>query len=112
VYYIPRLTTRIISVGRLDEEGYEVLIKGVVMSLRDPSQKLLARLNRNLVKLYKLEFKIAQPVCLAAFAGSDAWLWHTRFGQVNFGSLRKMSSEGHVQGLPVIDCNTLIFIKE
>jgi hypothetical protein len=28
VYYIPRLNTSIISVGQLDEEGYEVLIKG------------------------------------------------------------------------------------
>jgi hypothetical protein len=64
---------------------------------------LLARINHSLAKLYKLELKIAQSVCLAACAGSDAWLWHTRFGHISFGSLRKMSSKGHVRGLPIID---------
>jgi hypothetical protein len=33
VYFIPKLTTNIISVGRLDECGYEVQIKGGVMLL-------------------------------------------------------------------------------
>jgi hypothetical protein len=37
VFYIPYLTTSIISVGQLDEEEYEVLIKGRVMSLWDPN---------------------------------------------------------------------------
>jgi hypothetical protein len=37
MYFIPWLTTSIISVGQLDESGYEVKIKGNVMSLRDES---------------------------------------------------------------------------
>jgi hypothetical protein len=35
MYFIPQLTTSIISVGQLDESSYEVKIKGGVMSLRD-----------------------------------------------------------------------------
>jgi hypothetical protein len=43
VYFIPRLTTSIFSVGHLDEYGYEVQIKSCVMTLRDESHRLLAR---------------------------------------------------------------------
>jgi hypothetical protein len=42
VYYIPRLTTSIISVGQLDEDVFDVRIKDGIMSLRDENQKLLA----------------------------------------------------------------------
>jgi hypothetical protein len=35
VYYIPRLNTNIISVGQLDEIGFQTMIEGGVMSIRD-----------------------------------------------------------------------------
>jgi hypothetical protein len=43
VYYVPKLTTIIISVGQLDEDGFDVRIKDGFMSLRDENQRLLAR---------------------------------------------------------------------
>jgi transposase InsO family protein len=103
VYYIPRLTTNIISVGQLDESGYEVWIKGGIMLLRDEDQRLLARIHRGPGRLYKLEMKIARPICLAACTGESAWRWHARFGHINFTSLKKMGSAELVRGLPVLD---------
>jgi hypothetical protein len=44
VYFIPKLTTNIISVGQLDECGYEVQIKGGVMLLQDEDHRLLAKI--------------------------------------------------------------------
>jgi hypothetical protein len=73
VYFIPRLTTSIISVGQLDEEGCEVLIRGGVMTLRDEDQKLLARICHIPGRLYQLKLQIARHVCLSAQAGEDAW---------------------------------------
>jgi hypothetical protein len=103
VYYIPTLTTSIISVGQLDEDGFDVRIKDGFMSLRDENQRLLARVKRGSGRLYKLKLQIARPVCLAACAGEDAWRWHARFGHVNFNSLRKMASTGLVRGLPTLE---------
>jgi hypothetical protein len=103
VYFIPHLTTSIISVGQLDEEGYEVLIRGGVMSLRDLDQRLLARVNCSPGKLYKMQLRIVEPVCLSACTGNNAWLWHSRFGHMNFSSLRRMGTTSHVKGLPVLD---------
>ena len=38
VYFIPRLTTNILSVGQLDEDGLQVVIEDGVMKIRDPVQ--------------------------------------------------------------------------
>ncbi|XP_066323991.1 uncharacterized protein [Miscanthus floridulus] len=47
VYYIPKLRSRIISIGQLDERGSEVLIKDGVLRIRDQEQRLLAKVKRS-----------------------------------------------------------------
>jgi hypothetical protein len=47
VYYLPRLTTNIISIGQLDEEEYSVHIRHGVMQIRDDQQRLLAKVHRS-----------------------------------------------------------------
>ena len=42
-------------------------------------------------------------MCLATRVDENAWLWHSRFGHVNFTALRKMGREGLVRGLPLLD---------
>jgi hypothetical protein len=46
VYYIPQLMTNIISVGQLDEDGYEIFIGGGVQTICEPGGGLLARVKR------------------------------------------------------------------
>jgi hypothetical protein len=96
VYFIPWLTTSIINVGQLDEYGYEVEIKSVIMTLRDESHRLLARVHRTPGRLYRLELHIARHVCLPMHTGEDTWHWHAHFGHVNFTSFKKMGSKGLV----------------
>jgi hypothetical protein len=72
VYFIPRLTTNIISVGQLDKFGFEIQISGGIMSVRDEEHRLLARVHRGAGRLYHLELKIARPVCLVAHLGESA----------------------------------------
>lgn len=102
-YFIPRLTANIISIGQLDEAGFKVLVDEGVMRIRDEERRLLAKVPRSPSRLYILDVDIARPVCLAAHAKEDAWLWHARFGHVNFGALRKMGREGLVRGMPQLE---------
>ena len=102
-YFIPRLTTNIISVGQLDEVGFQVLVEEGVMRIRDEERRLLAKIHRSPSRLYMLDAEIAWPVCFAAHAKEDAWLWQARFGHVNFGALRKMGREELVRGMPLLD---------
>ncbi|RLM58833.1 hypothetical protein C2845_PM18G06050 [Panicum miliaceum] len=116
IYYIPRLTSHIISVGQLDECGYQVLIEDGVMRIRDEQRRLLVKVHRIPSRLYVLDINLARPVCLAAQAGEDAWRWHARFGHTNFTALRKMGRE-LVRRLPLLDqvdqvCEACLAIKQ
>ncbi|CAO2168313.1 unnamed protein product [Urochloa humidicola] len=103
VYYIPRLTSNIISLGQLDEAGYKISIDGGVLQIRDQGRKLLVRVSHRPNRLYVLELDVARPVCLAARGKEEAWRWHARMGHVNMSALRKMSREEMVRGLPAIE---------
>jgi hypothetical protein len=46
IYYIPRLTANIVSVGQLDETGYDIHIRQGITDIREPSGRLLARVER------------------------------------------------------------------
>ena len=43
VYYIPQLRSSIISIGRLDERGCEVLIESGILKIQDRERRLLAK---------------------------------------------------------------------
>jgi hypothetical protein len=100
VYYIPRLTANIVSVGQLDEAGHEIVIKEGVMKVIDPCGRLLAQVPRMANRLFVLNIVIAQPVCLSARAEEEAWKWHARLGHLNFQALRTMARKEMVRGLP------------
>lgn len=100
VYYLPRLTANIISVGQLDEGGYQVLVEDGVMRIRDEERRLLAKIPRSPGRLYVLDVTIACPVCLAARTDDDAWTWHSRFSHIHFAALRKMAREELVLACP------------
>jgi hypothetical protein len=100
VYYIPRLTANIVSVGQSDEAGHEIVIKEGVMKVIDPYGRLLAQVPRMANRLFVLNIVIAQPVCLSARAEEDAWKWHARLSHLNFQALRTMARKEMVRGLP------------
>ena len=103
VYYIPRLRNNIISVGKLDENGCKVDIENGVMTIFDNLRNVLARVNRTRNRLYILNLDQSQPECWLAKSDDDSWLWHARFGHVNFYALKKMSKMEMVSGMPFID---------
>ena len=73
------------------------------MRVHDEEMRLLAKIPRSPSRVYVLDVTIAQPVCLAARGNDDAWVWHARFGHVNFTVLRKMARDELVRGLPLLN---------
>jgi hypothetical protein len=73
------------------------------MRICEDDGHLLAKVIRGLTRLYLLELHIAQPVCLSACVGGEAWRWHARFRHTIFAALRKMGKEELMQGLPVLE---------
>ena len=115
VYYIPQLRSSIISIGQLDERGSEVLIKDSDLRIRDQEQRLLAKVKRLWNRLYLLDLKVEQPVCLAARHTEEPWLWHAWFSHLSFDALGR--PEKIVRGLPHIKhvgklCNNCLARKQ
>jgi hypothetical protein len=88
------------SVGRLDEDRYWVLIGGGELAIREPGGKLLARVDRMANQLYLLTVKLSTEECLMAHEGGEAWCWHERLGHISFMAMKKMAKEELVWGLP------------
>jgi hypothetical protein len=66
VYFIPRLTTNIISLGQLDKGGSDIHTKDGVLWIRDDKGRLITRVQHSANRLYLLRVKIGRPLCLAA----------------------------------------------
>jgi hypothetical protein len=98
VYFIPRLNMNIISIGQLDEVGFQTIVDVGVMKIKDVDCRLLAKVNRSPNRLYILDVEITGPVCLLTRGSEDAWLWHTRFHHLNFPALRKLARDDMVRG--------------
>ena len=64
MYYVPDLKSNILSMGQLMEKGYSVLMKDLVLYLKDKSNILIAQVEMKKNKMYKLDLKIVQERCL------------------------------------------------
>jgi hypothetical protein len=103
VYYIPRLTTNIISLGQMEEAKYKIMIHGGFLRLWDQVGMLVTKVKRATNRLYILNLDVDRLVCLAAQGSSLAWRWHSRYGHLNFCGLRRLDEEEMVRGLPQIE---------
>jgi hypothetical protein len=65
LYFIPHLTTNIVSIGQLDEIGYKIDIDTSMMKIQEPAGVLLAKIKQEVNHLYLLHLKFTQPTCLA-----------------------------------------------
>jgi hypothetical protein len=73
VYYIPRLTTSIVCLCQIDEDGFKIDIESGILRLYDLQRQLLAKVHRTPSQLYLLDMNIAAPVCFTARASDVAW---------------------------------------
>jgi hypothetical protein len=103
VYFIPKMRSNIVSLGQLEEVGCKIVIEDGFCNVFDVNRTLLARAPRVKNRLYLLKLQLAAPVCLVAKADDQAWLWHGRYGHLNFRALRELGLKGMVEGLPLLD---------
>jgi hypothetical protein len=105
------------SLGQLNEGGSKVEIDQGVLRIWDRRGRLPIKVNRGPSRLYVLHLKIAQPICLAARKGDDAWHWHERFTHLHFEALHQLGKDSMVHGMPVIKhpeqfCDTCVTTKQ
>lgn len=102
VFYIPKLKSNIISLGQLEERGFEVSLKNGRLKVLDSEGTLLISAPRTGNRLYTIRLGPASPVCYLMKTGDATWLWHGRYGHLNFKALRELGKE-LVIGMPTVD---------
>lgn len=101
VLFIPKLCANILSLGRLDEEGCQMVMYGGRLTICDWGA-LLAEVHQTEGRLYLLKLNVIDHCLIAQGEENLSWLWHSHFGHLNFHSLWEMSSKHLVEGLPLI----------
>lgn len=91
MYYIPHLKSNIVSLGQLDENGCKVIIEDGHLYIFDRQQRLLTKVKKSGNQLYKMNLNMAEPICLLGAIKESSWLWHARYGHLNFQALRKLA---------------------
>ena len=102
VLYVPDLAANILSLGRLDEEGCHMTMVGGKLTIFDRNGRLDPEVQRSEGRLYLLKINVVDQCLVTTEDSSENWLWHSRFGHINFHSLQEMSKRKLVKGLPLI----------
>jgi hypothetical protein len=76
------------------------VIKKRFCSVYDVQSCLLARAPWVKNRLYLLKTLLAAPVCLVTKAYDVAWLWHGRYGHLNFKAVHDLGAKEMVEGMP------------
>jgi hypothetical protein len=103
VYYIPKLKSNIVSLGQLEEAGCDIRMYNGCLQVFDQEKNPLISAPRTGNRLYTVKLGVVPPVCLPSKLKDEAWLWHARFGHLNFRALRELSRKDMATGVPVID---------
>ena len=115
VYYVPGLKCNFLSIGQLINKGYNVFFKDDLCTIRDipPSKKIIAQVQMTSNRMFPLKLRadlkegrtiaaVTQEVFQEQVKDVN-WLWHLRFGHLNFGGLNLLHRKGMVKGLSLIE---------
>ena len=103
VLYVPSMNKNLLSLGQLLEKGYTMAMQANYIEIFDDKQRLVlkAPLSRN--RTFKVNLSTTTIQCLSTVnMEEDSWLWHYRYGHLNFKSLHQLSSKQMVLGMPSI----------
>ncbi|PWA61635.1 hypothetical protein CTI12_AA371330 [Artemisia annua] len=85
------------------EKKYDIHFKDHSATIRNPEGKLIAKVPMTKNRMFLLNIQHDEAKCLKSCLKDHSWLWHMRYGHLNFGDLKLLSSKGMVKGLDQID---------
>ncbi|GJT12879.1 retrovirus-related pol polyprotein from transposon TNT 1-94 [Tanacetum coccineum] len=85
------------------EKNYDIHFKDRNATIRIQEEKLIAKVPMTKNQMFILNIQHDKAKCLKSCLEDHSWLWHMRYGHLNLGDLKLLSSKGMVKGLDQID---------
>lgn len=85
------MKTSLLSIGQLREKGYKMTLRDRLFFVFDQQGTLVlnAPLTKN--RMFQVDISAGVYNCLNAIIKDESWLWHLRFGHLNFQSLKMLA---------------------
>ncbi|KAL0558905.1 hypothetical protein IC582_003491 [Cucumis melo] len=108
VFYVPGLKHNLLSIGQLLQQGLKVSFEGDICAIKDQAGVLIAKVKMTANKMFPLNFTYGQISCFSSILKDPSWLWHFRYGHLNFKSLSYLCKNHMVRGIQNINHETNI----
>lgn len=102
VYYVPDLSTNLLSLGQLQEKKLAILIKDGSCKVYHDEVGLIIHTSMTANRMFVLLAETPTTSCLQV-THDETNLWHKRFGHLNHQGLQILSKKQMVEGLPQIE---------
>ncbi|XP_073223543.1 uncharacterized protein [Cicer arietinum] len=87
VLYVPRMKSNLLSIGQLIQKGFQVIMKNDALEMYDRQKKMILKAPLSKNRTFVINIQAVDIHCLKATSSIDEnWLWHSRFGHLNFRS--------------------------
>ncbi|GAU22886.1 hypothetical protein TSUD_376970 [Trifolium subterraneum] len=103
VLYVPSMKSNLISICQLLEKNYSVEMHDKELKLFDAKDRLILKAPLSNNKTFQVSINMIDQQCLVTTVNEDQnWIWHHRYGHLNFKSLNLLNLKNMVHGLPHI----------
>ena len=102
VLFVPSLRVNILSLGKLDEDGFTSTSGGGALSIFDNEGKQFSRIQKTNGSMYLLKLGVSEFCQISREEEQEVWLWHHRFRRQKFCAIDDMRQGEMVRGLPNI----------
>ncbi|KAE8706195.1 hypothetical protein F3Y22_tig00110403pilonHSYRG00175 [Hibiscus syriacus] len=103
VYYVPNMKSNILSLWQLVGKGYDIHMNNYNLSIKNDKSNFIVKVSISNNRMFLINIQDDVAKCLKACYKDASWLWHLRFGHLNFGGLELLSKKEMVKGLPRIN---------
>lgn len=107
IYYTPNLKHNLFSAGQIMENNYKLVFENgkCVIFDKNHGNRLVIIVPMSKNRLFPLKFGGQRAQLANVSIEKKRWLWHLRHGHLNFNSLRLLTSQEMVYGLPKVEDN-------
>ena len=100
VLFAPTLKVNILSLGKLDDDGFTSTLGGGILSIFDNKGNVFSRIRKSRGSMYLIKLSISELYQITREEEDGVWLWHHRLCHQSFRAIDDMRRSDMVSVLP------------